>query len=98
MRLYFILAFIWKTFMVWPGANNQLDYNTVPDIQKYYLDGSNIILLIIIIIIIIIILLRLLFLLSFFLSFRGPWTCPRQISGTTGQNFMKLGGVIDICF
>jgi hypothetical protein len=34
--------------------------------------------------------------LSFFLSFRGPWTCPRQISGTTGQNFMKLGGVIDI--
>ena len=63
--------------MVWPGANNQLDYNTVPDIQKYYLDGSNIILLIIIIIIIIapfliiiiiIILLRLLFLLSFFLS------------------------------
>jgi hypothetical protein len=32
------------------------------------------------------------------LSFRGPWTCPRQISGTTGQNFMKLGGVIDICF
>ena len=42
MRLYFILAFIYKTFMVWPGANNQLDYNTVPDIQKYYLDGSNI--------------------------------------------------------
>ena len=32
------------------------------------------------------------------LSFRAPWTCPRQISGTTGQNFMKLGGVIDICF
>ena len=28
--------------LVWPGANNQLDYNTVPDIQKYYLDGSNI--------------------------------------------------------
>ena len=26
--------------MVWPGANNQLDYCTVPDIQKYYLDGS----------------------------------------------------------
>ncbi len=44
MRLYFILAFIHvcKTFMVWPGAFNQLDYNTVPDIQKYYLDGSNI--------------------------------------------------------
>ena len=42
MRLYFILAFICKTFMVWPGANNQLDYNTVPDIQKYYLDGSKI--------------------------------------------------------
>ena len=42
MRLYFILVFICKTFMVWPGANNQLDYNTVPDIQKYYLDGSNI--------------------------------------------------------
>jgi hypothetical protein len=21
-----------------------------------------------------------------------------QISGTTGQNFMKLGGVTDICF
>jgi hypothetical protein len=42
MRLYFILAFICNTFMVWPGANNQLDYNTVPDIQKYYLDGSNI--------------------------------------------------------
>ena len=42
MRLYFILALIYKTVMVWPGANNQLDYNTVPDIQKYYLDGSNI--------------------------------------------------------
>ena len=50
--------------------------------------------LIIIIIIIIIIILFLLFL----LSFRGPWTCPRQISGTTGQNFMTLCGVIDICF
>jgi hypothetical protein len=36
MRLYFILAFICKTVMVWPSANNQLDYNTVPDIQKYY--------------------------------------------------------------
>jgi hypothetical protein len=24
--------------------------------------------------------------------------CPWQISGTTGQNFMKLGGIIDICF
>jgi hypothetical protein len=23
-----------------------------------------------------------------------PWTCPQQISGTTGQNFMKLCGVI----
>ena len=34
MRLYFILAFICKTFMVWPGANNQLDYNTVPDFQS----------------------------------------------------------------
>jgi hypothetical protein len=40
MRLYFILAFIYATFMVWPGANNQLDYNTVlqqkhaHDIQK----------------------------------------------------------------
>jgi hypothetical protein len=34
----------------------------------------------------------------FLLSFRGPWTCPWQISGTTGQNFMKLCGVIDICF
>jgi hypothetical protein len=32
------------------------------------------------------------------LSFCEAWTCPRQISGTTGQNFMKLGGVIDICF
>ena len=42
MRLYLILAFICKTIMVWPGANNQLDFNTVPDIQKYYLDGSNI--------------------------------------------------------
>ena len=42
MRLYFILAFIYKNVMVWPGANNQLDYNTVLDIQKYYLDGSNI--------------------------------------------------------
>ena len=42
MRLYFILAFIFKTCMVWPCSNNQLDYNTVPDIQKYYLDGSNI--------------------------------------------------------
>jgi hypothetical protein len=30
--------------------------------------------------------------------FPWTWTCPRQISGTTGQNFMKLGGVIDICF
>jgi hypothetical protein len=49
---------------------------------------------IIIIIIIIIIILFLLFLLVFF----GTWTCPRQISGTTGQNFMKLGGVIDIWF
>ena len=28
MRLYFILAFICKTVMVWPGANNQFDYNT----------------------------------------------------------------------
>jgi hypothetical protein len=37
MRLYFILAFIYKAFMVWPGANNQLDYNTVPDILKYYI-------------------------------------------------------------
>jgi hypothetical protein len=34
----------------------------------------------------------------FLLSFRGPWTCSRQISGTTGQNLVKLGGVIDICF
>ena len=34
----------------------------------------------------------------FILSFREAWTCPRQISGTTGQNFIKLGGVIDICF
>jgi hypothetical protein len=42
MRLYFILSLICKTLMVWPGANNQLDYYTVPDIQKYYLDGSNI--------------------------------------------------------
>ena len=42
MKLNFILAYICKMFMVWPGANNQLDYNTVPDIQKYYLDGSNI--------------------------------------------------------
>ena len=25
------------------------------------------------------------------LSFRAPWTCPRQISGTTGQNFMICG-------
>jgi hypothetical protein len=32
------------------------------------------------------------------LSFREAWTCPGQISGTTWQNFMKLGGVIDICF
>jgi hypothetical protein len=30
----------------------------------------------------------------FLLSFRGPWTCPRQISGTTEHNFMKLCGVI----
>jgi hypothetical protein len=41
MRLYFKLAFICKTFMVWTGANNQLDYNTVPDIQKYYLEIVN---------------------------------------------------------
>jgi hypothetical protein len=39
-----------------------------------------------------------LFLLFILLSFFGTWTCPRQISGTTGQNFMKLGGVIDVCF
>ena len=32
------------------------------------------------------------------LSFRATWMCLRQISETTGQNFMKLGGVIDICF
>jgi hypothetical protein len=31
----------------------------------------------------------------FFLSFFGTWTCPLQISGSTRQNFMKLGGVID---
>ena len=31
------------------------------------------------------------------LSFHAPWTCPWQISGTTGQNFMKRGGVIDLC-
>jgi hypothetical protein len=30
------------------------------------------------------------------LSFFATWTCPRQISWTTRQNFMKLGGVIDI--
>jgi hypothetical protein len=35
MKLYFLLAFICTTFMVWPGANNQSDYNTVPDIQKF---------------------------------------------------------------
>jgi hypothetical protein len=35
---------------------------------------------------------------SHFENGRYPWSCPRQISGTTGQNFMKLGGVIDICF
>jgi hypothetical protein len=28
MRLYFILAFIYKTFMVWPGANNQLGWHS----------------------------------------------------------------------
>ena len=38
MRLCFILAFICKTIVVWLGANNQLDYNTVPDTQMYYLD------------------------------------------------------------
>jgi hypothetical protein len=43
-------------------------------------------------------LLLLLFSFFFLLSFRGPRTCPWQISGTTGQNFMKLCGVIDICF
>jgi hypothetical protein len=37
-------------------------------------------------------------LLILLLSFCAPWTCPQQISGTTGQNFMKLDGVIDICF
>jgi hypothetical protein len=26
------------------------------------------------------------------------WQSFWHISGTTGQNFMKLGGVIDICF
>ena len=31
------------------------------------------------------------------LSFFATWTCPQQIWGTTGQNFMTLGGVIDIC-
>ena len=48
--------------------------------------------------IIIILILILILILLLLLSFRAPWTCPRQISGTTGQNFMKLGGVIDICF
>ena len=44
-------------------------------------------------------LLRFLLLFSFFsfLSLAHEF-CPRQISGTTGQNFMKLGRVIDICF
>ena len=42
-------------------------------------------------------LLRFLLLLFFsFLSFRSTCTCPRQISGTTEQNFMKLSGVIDM--
>ena len=41
-------------------------------------------------------LLFIILLLFLLLSFCGP--CPQQISGTTGQNFMKLGGVIDICF
>ena len=48
--------------------------------------------------IIIIIILILILIIIILLSFRSPWTCPRQISGTTGQNFMTLGGVIDICF
>jgi hypothetical protein len=48
---------------------------------------SNLVIIIIIIIILFIL-----------LSFFGTWTCPRQTSGTTGQNFMKLGGVIDIFF
>ena len=44
-------------------------------------------------------LLLLLFLFSFsFLSADHELVHGRQISGTTGQNFMKLGGVIDICF
>ena len=47
---------------------------------------------------IIIIIILILILIIILLSFRAPWTCPRQISGTTGQNFMTLGGVIDICF
>jgi hypothetical protein len=42
----------------------------------------------------------LLFLLCFLLLFLFFLSVKisRQISGTTGQNFMKLGGVIDICF
>ena len=32
------------------------------------------------------------------LSFFATWRCPRQIWGTTGQNFMQLVGVIDMCF
>ena len=35
---------------------------------------------------------------SSFLSFFGTLTCPRQISGTAVHNFVKLGGVIGICF
>ena len=50
------------------------------------------------IIIFIIILILIIIILILILSFRGPLTCPRQISGTTGQNFVKLGGVIDIYF
>jgi hypothetical protein len=47
---------------------------------------------------------NLLFLLCFFFLLFFSFLSLRhervhgQISGTTGQNFMKLGGVIDICF
>jgi hypothetical protein len=41
-------------------------------------------------------LLRFVIIIVILLSFFATWTCPRQISGTTGQNFMKLCWVIDI--
>ena len=65
----------------------KLSRNCLTDFQKsfYTFFGRLIVFALFLIIILIIVILFLLFLLSFF----GTWTCPWQISGTTGQNFMN---------